>query len=541
MFADLVLLGNRIFDGTGSQPFSGGIAVVGNKIARVADRGTIKEFIGPETKVMDYDDELIMPGFHDGHMHYFIGALAASSYVLDLSTAKTAEECAEMAGAYAKENPEKNYVYGIGWFSHDWINDTVPTKELLDRYVADRPVVLCCSDLHTYWLNSKALEMCGYTKESAFSVGELEKNNNGDLTGLVLEIEAGAKILDMMMSSYSPQEKEQMQLDFQKKLVACGITSTCDMACELTALKEKDNYRVAYDIADAGKAMVRLFIYPSLGNTGDFSEVKKLREQYNSPFVRISGLKQFVDGVTTTWTGWLLEPYLDAPDTCGAPFLPKELFRELILKANKEGFRVRLHTLGDAAIRMALDIFEQSKAVNPQFTQSNTVEHVEALHPDDLPRFLKTGTIASMQPEHLILERMEKLDRIGLERCRYEWPFKSLEKAGATLAFGTDYPVVDFKPFSSIYASVARLFPEGGAASVNQDEVLSMAETLKAYTYGSACANAVENEVGTLKEGMLADIIVLDRDLFNIPHNEIKSTEVLVTISDGRIVYTAFD
>ncbi|MEL7658187.1 MAG: amidohydrolase family protein [Bacillota bacterium] len=238
-----------------------------------------------------------------------------------------------------------------------------------------------------------------------------------------------------------------------------------------------------------------------------------------------------------TYTAYLLEPYSDNPETVGFSNYPAELYEECIVGANKEGFGVRLHCIGDAAVRLALDAFEKSNHQNDNRMLKNTIEHIESIHADDIPRFAQLGVVASMQPIHLPLDVNEKISRIGEERCQYEWPFKTMLENNATLAFGTDFPVASINPFPNIYAAVTRCDEHGELFGINPQERISLAETLRAYTYGSACAINREKELGTLEAGKLADIVVLDRNLFAVSEAEIPVTSVALTVMDGQIVY----
>ena len=245
--------------------------------------------------------------------------------------------------------------------------------------------------------------------------------------------------------------------------------------------------------------------------------------------------------MTSTYTGFLIEPYYDKNDMTGSPNYPKEVYEKRIIAANKRGLGVRLHCIADGSVRLALDAFEAANHATQNEGNhkniKNSIEHCENIHPDDIPRFKELGVIASMQPYHLTLDFNEKISRIGKERCRYEWPHRSLLDAGARLAFGTDYPVVDFNPFPSIYAAVTRCDDEGNPTGINPEERISLTEALQAYTYGSACAYGREKELGTLERGKLADIVVVDRDLFSIHQSEIKDCRIEMTIMDGKVVY----
>ncbi|HYE69817.1 MAG TPA: amidohydrolase family protein, partial [Anaerovoracaceae bacterium] len=296
-------------------------------------------------------------------------------------------------------------------------------------------------------------------------------------------------------------------------------------------------YEVAAALEQEGELTVRLHLYPSLGLDTNYEKVKSLREKYSSEKLRVSGLKQFVDGVTSTYTAYLLEPYSDNPDTVGFSNYPAELYEKCIVGANKEGFGVRLHCIGDAAVRLALDGFEKSNQQNDNSKLKNTIEHIESIHADDIPRFAQLGVVASMQPIHLILEVNEKVSRIGEERCQYEWPYKTMLENNATLAFGTDFPIAGINPFPNIYAAVTRCDERGELFGTNPKERISLAETLKAYTYGSACAINRENELGTLEAGKLADIVVLSKNIFAGSNEEILNTCVKLTVMDGQIVY----
>ena len=233
-----------------------------------------------------------------------------------------------------------------------------------------------------------------------------------------------------------------------------------------------------------------------------------------------------------------MEPYSENPQTrgIGVPNIPQEDMQASVIAANRAGLPVRIHCIADGSVRMALDMYEASCKVNGTGGPVNTVEHIENIHPDDIPRFGELGVIPSMQPYHLTLDLMEKPRRIGEQRCRWEWPHRSLLDAGATLAFGTDYPVVDFNPYPTIYAAVTRLDDDGNPASTNPQECITLAETLRAYTSGAAAAYG-RDDIGILEEGKLADIIVVNRNLFDIELAEILGCETVMTMFDGEIVY----
>ena len=235
----------------------------------------------------------------------------------------------------------------------------------------------------------------------------------------------------------------------------------------------------------------------------------------------------------------MLEPYTDKPETCGegVPLATKENLEASVIAGNAAGLPVRIHCIGDAAVRMALDAFEESIRVNGRHGLRNSIEHIETVDPDDIRRFKELDVIASMQGEHLPLDNNEKPARVGMERCRWEWPFRSILDSGATLAFGTDFPVVKYNQLPGICAAVTRKNYDGSPAGADNNENITLEEALTANTLGSARVYGREHELGTLEAGKLADVIVLDRDLFAIPADEIKDAKVILTIMDGQVTF----
>lgn len=536
--ADLVIKSSAVFTGLTDNVFKGGIAVLKNKIVAVGNDSEINQWIGSDTKVFEYGDELIMPGLIDAHMHFFTGAFVNSEYMLtDLFGAHSEEECAKMVKEFADEHPDYDVITGIGWFPAYWNNSSVlPSRASLDAVVPDRPVYLLSADCHTFWLNSKALEICNITKDSRVSFGEIGKDENGELNGLLFEIEA-CKPANERAFILSEDKMKGLQKKFYSEIAKNGITSTTNMSVNPVTENAFTEYEIAAALEKEGELTVRLHLYPSLGLDTNYDTVKRLREKYCSDKLRVSGLKQFVDGVTSTYSAYMLEAYSDRPDTCGFSNYPAELYKKCIVGANKEGFSVRVHAIGDAAVRLALDVYEESDKLNDNSNLRNTIEHVESISPEDIPRFAELGVVASVQPIHLILDVNEKIERIGEERCRYEWPFKTLLDNNAVLAFGTDFPVAGINPFPNIYAAIARCDDKGQLIGANPQEKISLFQALKAYTYGSACAINREHELGTLEEGKLADIIVLDRNLFAVSAEEVRDAKVKLTVMDGQVVF----
>jgi hypothetical protein len=535
--AGIVIKSNAIFTGLKEEVFQGGVAIKGNRIAAVGTNEEISRWIGKNTKIYEYGDQLILPGFIDAHTHFYLGAYASSKHMLtEIANSKSEMECIEMVRTFLEKHPDYEKITGMGWHPANWKKQNLPHRSTLDTICHDKPAYLLSADGHTFWLNSKALEECSITGKTRVALGKIGKDEDGELNGLLFEIEAIAPVMSRAFDLPEPEMKK-MQIEFLKRISQSGITSLTNLSdCPVTESSDKEFF-VTAQIEKEGLLTARLHLYPSLGLKPDLSRVKAWRRKYCSDKLRLSGLKQYIDGVTSTHTAYLAVPYSDRPDTAGYPDYPAELYRACVENANAEGFGVRFHAVGDAAVKLALDTFEDSNRSNDNKGIRNSIEHVETIDPADIPRFAELGVIASMQPYHLILDANEKVIRLGKERCRYEWPFRSLLDAGATLAFGTDYPVVSFDPIPNIYAAVTRKDENGIPSGVNEQERISLYEALRAYTYGGAVMLNREQNLGTIEAGKFADLIVLDRNIFEAGERELLKTTVELTMMDGKVVY----
>ena len=536
--ADIVLKSSSIFTAADGKLTSGGVAIKSNRIMAVETADSIDNFISEDTRVYDFGDKLIMPGFVDGHDHLWWGAVADSDHMVDITASTSEEEALQMIKEYADSHPDEKRIRGFGWFPANWNDAPLPTKESLDRIIPDRPAYMNCADAHTCWLNSKALEEAGYQPDMEVKGGSIGVDENGEMNGLIYEpdamIHAWEKLYD-----FPEDEIVEITRNLMKGLASCGVTSLSEMSADEYKDFYHDRYRVFKDMADDGEFTSRVHVYTALMGHTDFSEAKAWADEFNSDTFRVSGLKGFLDGVTSTYTGYMLEPYTDKPETCGegVPLATKESLEASVTAANASGLPVRIHCIGDAAVRMALDAFEESIRVNGRRGLRNSIEHIETVDPDDIRRFKELDVIASMQGEHLPLDNNEKPARVGMERCRWEWPFRSILDSGATLAFGTDFPVVKYNQLPGICAAVTRKNYDGSPAGADNNENITLEEALTANTLGSARVYGREHELGTLEAGKLADVIVLDRDLFAIPADEIKDAKVILTIMDGQVTF----
>ncbi|MFK9118017.1 amidohydrolase [Peribacillus frigoritolerans] len=531
--ADIVLSSDAIFTGLTHEPTSGAIAILGDKILSVGSKAEIEPFIGSGTKVFNYGNQLIMPGFHDFHLHIMFSALSLTS--INLFEARSAQEVAAKVLEFSKECPGEEWIIGMQWDAGYWHDKQEPHYKILDAVIPDRPVVLFHAEGHYTWVNSKAMELAGVTEEIRDpDFGRYERDKNGLLTGILYE-EAQQIVLKEALR-LTQNKKETILKEFLRLLSQYGITSVNDLFAPI------DDFLQDYDLFEKldkqGELSTRFHITPELD--GNLDKAQILRNKYESKKLQFSGLKQFVDGTVTGHTAYFLKPYSDQLDICGHPALDPEVLIDRVVKADELGFRIRFHAIGDGAIRLALDAFEEAVRKNGKRDSRHTIEHIEVIDSDDIERFSKLGVIASMQPDHMAASSREVYSSIiGPEREKNVFLTKSLLNTGASLALGTDFPVsILLNPMRQIYTAITRVDSSGDSQNTwHPEQKLTLAEALQAYTYGSAHGCFREHELGTIEEGKLADLVVLDRNLFDIPESEVLKTKVELTINDGKVVY----
>ncbi|MED4693879.1 amidohydrolase [Peribacillus frigoritolerans] len=526
--ADVIISSNTVFTGLSDQPEPASIAIKDNKIVAIGTEEEIKHCAGEHTKIYQFKDQLIMPGFHDFHLHIMQGAVALNS--VNLFAARSEDEALEMIDEFAESKPQNQWVIGFTWDAGYWDTQQLPTRHSLDHILPDRPALMFHAEGHYAWVNTKALEIANITRHSENPFyGIIGKDENGEPNGILYEKAMDAVIRHAF--NFSNSQKNEIFSNFLAHAASLGVTAVND----LHGLKTIESLDVFKEFEDNGKLTTRIHLWPALN--GDLGHSKQLRETYQSDKLRVSGLKQFIDGVITARTAYLLEPYADQPETRGETSFPPETIKKWVVAADKEGFSIRFHAIGDGAIRLALDAYEEAQKTNGKRDSRHSVEHIEVIHPDDIHRFSELGVTVSMQPDHLAMsERGVYTKQIGAEREKYVFSINTFQKTGAKLAFGTDFPIDILNPLLQIYRAVTRI-DSSGKTVWHPHECITLAEALKAYTSGPAYGTFREQELGTLEAGKLADIIVLERNLFEVLVEEIPDIKVLLTMVDGQVVY----
>ena len=544
MRIDLIIESRHVFTGTDGTARPAAVAIADDCIVAVGPREDVHAFAektngGLAPEVRDFGDALVVPGFHDSHLHFFHSAVYASP-LATMFLGENEADCVARMQAFAAERPE-GWLLAQGWREYRWNPPVLPSKRSLDEAFPTRPVALYSGDAHTLWLNSAALAEVGLTRESVPPAGgTYDRDEEGELTGIVREA-AAMELMPQIMGSFTDEEVRCAYRGFFASLAENGVTSVCDMS--LMAHPGLDFIRddVHAALLERGELTARVHLFPTL--TGDMSRFETMRAQYTGPYLQAPGFKQFFDGVSSQHTAWVTEPYTNAQveGDCGRPTVDAAVMRSYVLAAAEQGFPVRIHTIGDAAIHAALDIFEEARDTFGPLPEGrrNCLEHLENFLPEDLDRLSELHVVAAVQPPHMTLDPGGPERDLGPERVRCMWPLRTLLDRATVLAFGTDSPVVGVNSMDVLYSAVTRQDPgtHEPAGGWLPGERISMAEALRAYTQGSAAAAGRRRELGTLEVGKLADIAVLDHNLLECEPCDIQKTHVLATFVGGKCVF----
>jgi predicted amidohydrolase YtcJ len=527
---DLVLRGGRIHTVSGEDAEA--VAVSAGRIAAVgsdANVGAIRA-----ERVLELEGRVVLPAFQDAHTHPISGGMLG--IVCNLHETASAEDCLAEIKRYAAGHPDREWIEGDGW-SMDFFPGGNPDKERLDAIVADRPVYLENRDGHTAWVNSRALEHAGITRDSPDPPdGRIERNNAGEPSGALHE--GAMNLVHDLVPPPSEAEREQALLNAQAELHALGITAWQDAVVEAETLA---TYRA---VAERGQLTMRAegnLLWNRRRGEEQIEDLLALREQGSLGRLRIRGVKIFQDGVLENFTGALLEPYEGSNNRGMSMHAPEELNRMVTL-LDSHGFQVHLHTIGDRAVREALDAIEVAQRANGKRDARHHLAHIQLVHPDDQGRFAELGVVANAQPYWAAHSRY--VDELTLPfigaRAEYQYPFGSLVRAGAQLGFGSDWTVSTANPLPIVEVAVTRIqHPERDGEPMLPEERLDLRTALAAATRGSAYVNFLDEETGTIEPGKLADLVVLDRDIFDPGSGPIGDARVRLTLSEGEGVYDA--
>jgi len=531
--ADLVIINAKIQTMNQDRPIAEAVAVSGNRIVAVGSTKDIRKLAGTNTRVIDAKNQLVLPGFNDAHVHFMSGGFQLAS--VDLRDANTPEQFAERIRDFAARLPEGRWITGGDWDHERWPDARLPTRDLIDRYTPNTPVFVNRLDGHMALANSLALKLANVTRQTLDPPGGVivRDPKTGEPTGVLKD--AAQSFVWKVFPPPSFEEKLAAARAATNHAASLGVTSAQDMSAGA-------DVGVYQALLDRGELKNRIYaVWPlprweRLAQTG-------VRAHFGSAMLRTGGLKGFADGSLGSTTALFYEPYKDVPNTSGIgsdEMVPEGAMRERVRGADRAGLQVLIHAIGDRANDLILSIYEQVETENGERDRRFRIEHAQHLRAQDIARFARDKVIASMQPYHAIDDGRWAEKRIGHERAKTTYAFRSLLDSSATLAFGTDWTVAPLDPLLTIYAAVTRRTFDGKHPNGwIPEQKISVEEAVHAYTVGSAYAEFQEKEKGVIASGKLADLVILSRDIFNIDPKEIENAKVVMTIMDGRVVYEA--
>jgi predicted amidohydrolase YtcJ len=551
--ADVIFTGGPVYtpDPSGRRLVPAGsapqaVAVRGDRIIAVAepaDRG-LADLTGPRTEVIDLRGRALLPGFQDAHVHPAWAGVTMIGCNL-IGTASRDEALARIS-AYVASHPDREWIAGSGW-RMEWFDRGTPSRELLDQITGGRPAYLTNRDGHGAWVSSRALELAGIDARTPDPPdGRIERSADGSPQGTLHE--GAATLVGGYVPPITPEERLSGLLRAQEHLHSRGITAWQD-AIIGDYLGSGDPLPVYLAAASAGKLTARVqgaLWWDRSRGAEQLPEILGRREQGQAGRFRANTVKIMQDGVVESFTAGLLEPYLDS---CGCQSANRGLshvdaaeLREYVTLLDEQGFQVHLHAIGDRAVRESLDALEAARGANGANDHRHHIAHLQVMHPDDIPRFAALGVTANMQALWAAHEpQMDELaiPFIGPQRAARQYLFGDLLRSGARLAAGSDWAVSSANPLRAVHVAVNRTLPGAAGAGVEPllpEQSLSLGEALAAYTSGSAYVNHLD-ETGSIAVGQLADLVVLDRDPFDGPPDEIASTSVELTYVAGERVY----
>ncbi|HUP25930.1 MAG TPA: amidohydrolase [Thermoanaerobaculia bacterium] len=538
--ADLVLRGGNIVTLEEGQPPAQALAARDGRIVFVGSDENAEVWIGADTEVIDLAGQMAIPGFIEGHGHFF--GIGQGKLQLDLAGARTWDEIVEMVAAAAAASAEGQWILGRGWHQSKWDGPPEPSVQALPVHASlsaaspANPVLLTHASGHAAFVNAKALELAGIDRDTPDPPGgEVVKDALGEPTGMLRETAE-----ELVMSALS-RDRDELEWNTARRVVELagedclskGVTSFQDAGSSFELI---EIYR---RLADEGALPVRLWVMARAHNETLASGLARHRTVgHGKGFLTVRGIKKSIDGALGPHGAWLLEPYTDKPDTSGLNTTSVEEVEGAARLALEHDYQLCVHAIGDRANRETLDIFE--RAFREAGVEGRSlrwrIEHAQHLHPQDIPRFASLGVIASMQGVHATSDGPWVPSRIGEERARegaYVW--RKLLDAGVRVSNGTDAPVEDVDPLASFRASVYRRMPDG--RQFYPEQSMTRREALESYTIGAARAAFEEDVKGTLAVGKYADVTVLSHDILTVPEEELAEARVVYTIVAGRVRY----
>jgi len=525
-------LHGHIYTNDPQHPWAAAMAIRDEKILCI---GTIAHILldcggaDAEAETTQLNERFVMPGFNDAHTH--LGSAGRNKLNLSLNGVDSVAELQKLVKDAAARKKPGEWIVGSGWDQTRWADKKFPTRLQLDEVAPNNPVYLVQVSGHVAVANSEALKHAEITPDTKNPMGgEIERFEDGEPSGMLKE-GAAMQMVEQRIPDPSDEDRRKGIELVLEELARNGVTSAQDNS-------EWEDFLVYKQLKEEKKLTARITEWlPFMLSTDDLQN-RRAQAGTTDPWLRTGAVKMVTDGALGARTAALLAPYSDDPSTSGLMTIETERLKLMAIERDRLGFQLAFHAIGDKANQICLDVFESVQRMNPARDRRDRIEHAQVVAPDDIARFGKLNVIASMQPSHETNDMRWAEQRIGPERAKGAYAWNSLQKAGAKLAFGTDYDVEPINPLRGIYACVSRELPDGGpAGGWEPEERLPVDQCLRVYTYGSAYAEFAEGKKGELKVGQYADFVVLSTDLTKATPKEILKAEVLRTVVGGRVVY----
>ena len=545
--ADLIMLNGYVHTVDESKPLAQSIAIKDGRILYVGNDAGANEFLGKDTKVVNLQNKMVMPGIQDVHIHPISGGILSAS--CDLNGLSNIAQYRTAITNYANANPDVEWILGGGWAMSVFGVGGKPSRKIIDELVSDRPVFLSSTDGHSGWANSLALEIAGITKDTPNPIdGIIDRDpETGEVIGSLQE---GAMTL---VEKYIPSDTLESKISglrySMKMLNGYGITAIQDAIVRESDLKtyaalENNNELTLRVVAS-------LWWERSLG-LEQLEGLKYLRSKYTSKLVKPTTIKIMQDGLIENYTAVLVDPYLMPGQIKGIPMVEPEFLKKAVTAIDASNFQVHFHALGDGAVRQSMDAVEESIYENGRLGNRHHISHLQLIHPDDFGRFVELDVVANFQPLWAYTgDYLTELAApfVGPERLRWSYAIKTIQNTGAKIAFGSDWSVTSANPFHQMETAITRQSAsdltalENAPVDPEQDiplfieESINLETAIEAFTINAAFVNNIEEETGSLEVGKIADLVVLDQNLFEIEVRDISETKALLTLFEGRVVH----
>lgn len=534
--ADTLIINGKIYTVNPKEPWVQAIAISDGKIIAAGPDKLITSYKGASTKIIDAKGHMVLPGFTDAHIHIMAGAALLEH--ISLNDAKNIDEFQSLIKDYLAKNPDREWIQGMGWYYNIFGENGEPDKKYIDEVLPDRPAYLAAYDGHSSLANSRALEIAGITRETPDPPsGVIVRDpKTGEPTGLLKE--AAGQLVSRHIPKPSEDEEAHGLIRAIHYASSLGFTRLISAGADAERIELFDKIRKQGDLTTR-LYMARFVNAPVTDD--EISILEDNRKKYSDDWIDLNTVKFLLDGVIEAHTAAMIEPYSSEPVNTGILYFEPEAYKESVLKLDKLGFTISTHTIGDRAIRLALDAYEAANRSNNHKDARDRIEHIECPDKTDIPRIGKLGVIASMQPLHTTPNENifnVWVKSVGTERAKHAWPWRDILSGGAKLCFGSDWPVVTLNPWPALQMLLRRTTPEGTPeGGWLPEQGLTLEEAIYGYTLGGAIASKREDKEGSIETGKLADIIIISQNLFEIPPDQIGKTEVLMTIVGGKIVY----